>query len=203
MTFRPSPSKPNPKLPKSTQARTKWGKRQSKKKALICLDFLVRFEPFQWCMLTPWGIFSFSAFAAIDRRSGDVKSARALRHARRYGRSRPAEICHAEAILAGILIFSKKTAKNLAAGDGLPNPKRTQAHAGFLRPNSVADPVRRCNREPLHATVGARQRRLLTIPPASSGSIYSAASRIFPYARSSRKSVRREDLCGKPISGDS
>jgi hypothetical protein len=37
------------------QSPAKAEQRKSKKKAWISFDFLVRIEPFQWVMLTPWG----------------------------------------------------------------------------------------------------------------------------------------------------
>src|SRR5271163_1144263 len=54
-------SKSTPNSSKSSQARPRLGQRESKKKAWISLDSLVRNEPFQGVALTPWGKKSFVA----------------------------------------------------------------------------------------------------------------------------------------------
>jgi hypothetical protein len=49
------------KLSQIRQSPAKAEQRKSKKKALISFDFLVRIEPFQRVMLTPWAKNSFAS----------------------------------------------------------------------------------------------------------------------------------------------
>jgi predicted component of type VI protein secretion system len=56
----------NSKSSQIQQKPAKSGQRKSKKKAWICLDFLVRIEPFQSVALTPWAKKSFAPpFSAV------------------------------------------------------------------------------------------------------------------------------------------
>jgi hypothetical protein len=104
------------KLSQIRQSPAKAEQRKSKKKALISFDFLVRIEPFQRVMLTPWAKEFFYVFLlSVALGAGRSGRASSVNHARLASKPRLAASSGNQSRLAQILKIGKKN----RAGEGV------------------------------------------------------------------------------------